>query len=67
MKRLNITLPEELTQDLENIPNKSRFIVTSIHLRGVGLVGTGQCKLLKFKLFAKPFSGINRNSCQLSF
>ncbi|MGR3175946.1 MAG: hypothetical protein ACUZ8N_15320 [Candidatus Scalindua sp.] len=30
MKRLNITLPEELTQDLENIPNKSRFIAVAL-------------------------------------
>ncbi|MFQ5688405.1 MAG: hypothetical protein ACE5GV_17295 [Candidatus Scalindua sp.] len=30
MTRLNITLPEELTQDLENIPNKSRFIAVAL-------------------------------------
>ena len=26
MKRLNITVPEELSKELENIPNKSKFI-----------------------------------------
>lgn len=26
MKRLNITIPEELAKELENIPNKSKFI-----------------------------------------
>lgn len=26
MKRLNITLPEELYEELKNIPNKSHFI-----------------------------------------
>jgi metal-responsive CopG/Arc/MetJ family transcriptional regulator len=30
MKRLNITLPEELRQDLETIPNKSRFIADAV-------------------------------------
>lgn len=30
MKRLNITLPEELGQDLETIPNKSRFITEAL-------------------------------------
>lgn len=30
MKRLNITLPEEVTQDLETIPNKSRFIADAV-------------------------------------
>lgn len=26
MKRLNITLPETINKEIENIPNKSRFI-----------------------------------------
>ena len=26
MKRLNITLPEEIVRELKNVPNKSRFI-----------------------------------------
>ena len=30
MRRLNITLPEELTQDLKTIPNKSRFIADAV-------------------------------------
>ncbi len=30
MKRLNITLPEELTREIENISNKSRFIAEAL-------------------------------------
>ena len=30
MKRLNITLPEDLCEELKTIPNKSRFIAASL-------------------------------------
>lgn len=30
MKRLNITIPDDLEQDLEAIPNKSRFIAEAL-------------------------------------
>ena len=30
MKRLNITLPEELTREIENRSNKSRFIAEAL-------------------------------------
>ncbi len=30
MKRLNITIPDDLGQDLETIPNKSRFIAEAL-------------------------------------
>lgn len=30
MKRLNITIPEDLGQDLETIPNKGRFITEAL-------------------------------------
>jgi len=30
MKRLNITLPEELEKELKHIPNKSRFIAEAL-------------------------------------
>jgi metal-responsive CopG/Arc/MetJ family transcriptional regulator len=30
MKRLNITIPEELSRDLKEITNKSRFIVEAL-------------------------------------
>lgn len=30
MKRLNITIPNELNQELETIPNKSRFIAEAL-------------------------------------
>jgi len=30
MKRLNITLPEEIERELENVPNKSRFIAEAL-------------------------------------
>jgi metal-responsive CopG/Arc/MetJ family transcriptional regulator len=33
MKRLNITLPEELYQELETIPNKSRLIAQALKER----------------------------------
>ncbi|MBW2040268.1 MAG: hypothetical protein JRI46_11900 [Deltaproteobacteria bacterium] len=33
MKRLNITLPEELSRELETIPNKSRFISEAVQER----------------------------------
>ena len=33
MKRLNITLPEELYQELETIPNKSRLIAEALKER----------------------------------
>lgn len=33
MKRLNITLPEDLVKELENIPNKSRFIAEALRER----------------------------------
>jgi len=30
MKRLNITLPEEIAQEIKDIPNKSRFIAEAV-------------------------------------
>jgi metal-responsive CopG/Arc/MetJ family transcriptional regulator len=30
MKRLNITLPEKIAQEIQNIPNKSNFIAEAI-------------------------------------
>lgn len=30
MKRLNITIPEDLVKELEKIPNKSRFITETL-------------------------------------
>ena len=30
MKRLNITLPEEIAQEIKSIPNKSRFISEAV-------------------------------------
>lgn len=30
MKRLNITLPDELDEELESLPNKSRFIAQAL-------------------------------------
>ena len=30
MKRLNITLPEEIIEEIKNIPNKSRFITQAL-------------------------------------
>ncbi len=30
MKRLNITLPEDVASEIENFPNKSRFIAQAI-------------------------------------
>ena len=30
MKRLNITLPEEIAQEIKDIPNKSSFIAVAI-------------------------------------
>jgi metal-responsive CopG/Arc/MetJ family transcriptional regulator len=30
MKRLNITLPEKIAQEIHNIPNKSNFIAEAI-------------------------------------
>ena len=30
MKRLNITLPEEIAQEIKDIPNKSRFISEAV-------------------------------------
>lgn len=30
MKRLNITLPEEIASKIENFPNKSRFIAHAV-------------------------------------
>ena len=30
MKRLNITLPEDVASEIENFPNKSRFIAQAV-------------------------------------
>jgi len=30
VKRLNITIPEELTQEIKDLPNKSRFIAQAL-------------------------------------
>lgn len=30
MKRLNITLPEEIIEEIKNVPNKSRFITQAL-------------------------------------
>ncbi|MEA3369345.1 MAG: hypothetical protein U9Q24_03205 [Candidatus Ratteibacteria bacterium] len=30
MERLNITLPEEIAQKIQNLPNKSRFIAEAL-------------------------------------
>ncbi len=30
MKRLNITLPEEINEQIKNLPNKSRFIAEAL-------------------------------------
>ena len=30
MKRLNITLPEEIAQKIKDVPNKSRFITEAV-------------------------------------
>jgi len=30
MKRLNITLPEQIIEEIKNIPNKSRFITQAL-------------------------------------
>lgn len=30
MKRLNITLPDTLTREMENVPNKNRFIADAL-------------------------------------
>lgn len=30
MKRLNITIPEELAQEIKDLPNKSRFIAQAL-------------------------------------
>ena len=30
MKRLNITLPDEIIQDIKELPNKSRFIAEAL-------------------------------------
>lgn len=30
MKRLNITLPQDLTEEIKDLPNKSRFIAVAL-------------------------------------